>query len=94
MLCFFCDKKLIVGKSMKIGEYGMLEVDIKTHCIPCRKLFEKKNSIFSQIENTNIEMKGHLREYRDLKKQRDKLNELMLDVEYAIFSKENSNGMV
>ena len=94
MLCFFCDKKLIVGKSMKVGEYGMIEVDIKTHCIPCRKLFEKKNSLLSEIENSNIEMRGHLREYRELLKSRNKLNELLLDVEYMIFSKENSNGLV
>lgn len=94
MLCFYCGKKLIVGKSMKMGEYGMLEVEINIYCIPCRKLFEKKNSINNEIENTNIEMKGHLREYRELLKSRNKLNELLLDVEYTIFSKENSNGMV
>jgi hypothetical protein len=91
MFCFFCEKKLTVGKSMQVGDYGLLEVDIKTHCVPCRKLFEKKNLLQNEIENINIEMKGHLREYRSLGKNRNELSKELIELEYQIFSKQNSN---
>jgi len=91
MFCFICDKKLTVGKSMKMGDYGMIEVDIKTHCVPCRKLFEKKNLLQNEIENINIEMKGHLKEYRSLSKNRNQLNKDLVELEYKIFSTQHSN---
>jgi chromosome segregation ATPase len=92
MLCFFCNKKLTVGKSMKIGNYGLYEVDIKTHCIQCRKLFEKKNLLQNDIDNINTEMKGHLKEYRSLSKQRNELNKELVELEYKIFSIQQSNN--
>ena len=91
MFCFICDKKLTVGKSMKIGDYGLVEVDIKTHCVPCRKLFEKKNLLQSEIESINIEMKGHLKEYRSLSKNRNELSKDLVELEYKIFSTQHSN---
>jgi len=89
MFCFSCEKKLTVGKRMKIGEYGLLEVDICSRCPKCDRLFEKNKLLQNSVDQISIEMKGHLREYRDLAKKRDKIKAEILNDEYKIFSVQN-----
>ena len=87
MFCIICNKKLTVGKVMHIGDYGLMEVDIQIHCVSCRVLSRKKDELEHKINCDTIEMKGHLREYRQLKKSRDILIEQLLDLEDKINSK-------
>jgi cell division protein FtsB len=87
MFCIICNQKLTVGKVMHIGEYGLMEVDIQVHCVFCKVLSRKKDELEHKINCDTIEMKGHLREYRQLKKSRDILIEQLLDLEDKINSK-------
>ena len=87
MFCIICNKKLTVGKVMHIGEYGLMEVDIQIHCSPCRYLSKKKDELEHKINCETIEMKGHLREYRQLKKSRDITINQLLDLEEKINTK-------
>lgn len=87
MFCIICNQKLTVGKVMHIGDYGLMEVDIQIHCVFCRVLSRKKDELEHKINCDTIEMKGHLREYRQLKKSRDILIEQLLDLEDKINSK-------
>lgn len=91
MFCFSCEKKLIVGKRMKIGEYGLLEVDICSRCPKCDRMFEKSKLLQNDLEQIKVEMKGHLRQYRDLAKKRDKVKEGILNNEYQVFSIKTMN---
>jgi len=72
---------------MQVGDYGLTEVDIKTHCSPCNRLFKKQKELQNRIECCSIEMKGHLREYRQLKKNKDAIIQELLDLEYMVFQK-------
>ena len=92
MFCFSCEKKLIVGKRMKIGEYGLLEVDICSRCPKCDRMFEKTKLLQNDLEQIKIEMKGHLKEYRDLAKKRDKIKAEILNDEFKIFSIKSMNS--
>jgi hypothetical protein len=93
MFCIICNKKLTVGKVMHIGEYGLIEVDIQIHCVVCRNLSRKKDELEHKINCDTIEMKGHLREYRQLKKSRDVLIQNLLDLEDKINSKRVYNAI-
>jgi hypothetical protein len=87
MFCLICNQKLVVGKVMYIGDYGLMEVDIQVHCASCRGLSYRKDELEHKINCCSIEMKGHLREYRDLKKSRDMLIQQLLDLEDKISRK-------
>lgn len=73
MLCLMCKEPLAVGKVMTMGDYGMAEVEIKTHCPKCNRIFRDNEMRQNVLESIRIEMKGHLREYRQLIKKRDSL---------------------
>lgn len=87
MFCLICDKKLTIGKIMHIGTYGLLEVDIQVHCASCRALYRKKCELEHKINCATIEMKGHLREYRQLKKEKDSFINQLSDLKDKIFDK-------
>ena len=87
MFCLICNKKLTVGKVMHIGDYGLMEVDIQVHCVSCRVLSRKKDELEHQINCSTIEMKGLLREYRQLKTARDSVIQQLLDLEDKMNSK-------
>ena len=87
MFCIICNKKLTVGKRMHIGEYGLMEVEIEVHCLPCKILSRKKHELEQKINCKTIEMRGHLREYRQLKKEKDVFINQLLDLEEKIYNK-------
>jgi hypothetical protein len=87
MFCIICNKKLTVGKVMHIGDYGLMEVDIQIHCVACRVLSRKKEELEHKISCATIEMKGHLREYRQLKKSRDVIIEQLIELDSKIDEK-------
>lgn len=93
MFCFSCEKKLIVGKRMKVGDYGLVEVDICSRCPKCDRIFEKNKLLQNDLEQVKLEMKGHLREYRDLAKKRDLIMQQVLNNEYEIFSIKTMNSL-
>lgn len=84
MLCFFCNKRLIVAKKITTGDTGLLEVDIQTHCHKCNELFKKQTELQDRIDNLNIEMRWTLREYRDLAKNRLDVKEELNDISRLI----------
>jgi hypothetical protein len=71
MLCIICNKRLIVDQYLYKGDYGMTEVEINTHCSKCSSICKRLEVLANYIECIKIEMKGHLWEYRNLKKQRE-----------------------
>ena len=94
MFCIICNKKLTVGKVCHIGDYGLMEVDIQVHCLVCRNLYRKKENLEHKINCATIEMKGHLREYRQLKKSRDVNLQQLIELDSKIDDKRKSENQL
>ena len=70
MLCFICEKPIIVGKTLKVGDYDLIEVDIRIHCATCYKNFSRNKLLQERLNYIKKEMKSHLKEYRLLKREK------------------------
>ena len=75
MLCLLCNEPLVIGKSLSTGEYGLTEVDIKTHCSKCFRLSNRIDLLHEKIINIKVVMKGHLKDVRNLKIEQSLLEE-------------------